>query len=131
MWHDSFFKIGSSLFMHGDLIFTMRNISPFKRKKFKKREPLRSVIRFTYHRAIRMGAHNFASKLHAKERCARYVLKVLRKKDQNKLNGVTDIYIGHTHMAFSDFKYKGYIFHNSGSAVHDLHCNIMKVNGQK
>ena len=103
-WHDSFFQIGSSLFMHGDLIFTMRNVTPFKRKKFKKREPVRSVIRSTYHRAIKMGAHHFASKIHAKERCARYVLKILKKKDRKKLEGVTDIYIGHTHMAFSDFK---------------------------
>lgn len=126
-WNDSYFKIGTSLFMHGDLIFTMRDISPFKRKKFKKREPNKSMIRSAYHRMIKMGAHNVASKIHGKERCARYVLKVIKKKNRNKLKNITDIYIGHTHMAFSDFKYKGYIFHNSGSAIHDLHCNMMKV----
>ncbi len=126
-WHDSYFQIGSSLFMHGDLIFTMKNVSPFARKKFKKKEPIRSMIRSTYHRVIKMGAHNLISRLHAKERCAKYVLKVLRKKDRAKLKEITDIYIGHTHMAFSNFKYKGYTFHNSGSAVHDLHCNMMKV----
>jgi UDP-2,3-diacylglucosamine hydrolase len=127
IWHNSFIKIGSSLFMHGDLIFAMRTTSPFKREKYKRRNPVRSVIRKTYHRVIKMGAHNLVSRLHAKERCAKYVLQVLEKGHSHKLEGVTDIYIGHTHVGFSDYKYLGYSFHNSGSAVHDLHCNMMRV----
>jgi UDP-2,3-diacylglucosamine pyrophosphatase LpxH len=128
-WHSSHFKIASSLFMHGDLIFTMRNISPFVRKKFKNAEPRPAVISSGYHFAIGMGAHHFVSRIYAKQRCAKYVLRVLKKKDRAKLENITDIYIGHTHVAFSDFAYKGFMFHNSGSAVHDLHCNIMKVDG--
>jgi UDP-2,3-diacylglucosamine hydrolase len=127
IWHESFIRIGSSLFMHGDLIFTMRNKSPFTRTKFKKRNPVRSMMRSTYHHVIKMGAHNLVSKVHAKERCARYVLKVLQNEKTDCLEGVTDIYIGHTHVGFSDYKHNGYTFHNSGSAVHDLHCNMMKV----
>ena len=127
IWHDSFIKIGSSLFMHGDLIFSIRNKSPFERIKYKHRNPARSILRKTYHRAIKMGAHNIVSKLHAKERCAKYVLQVLEKNKNDKLKGITDIYIGHTHVGFSDYKYHEYTFHNSGSAIHDLHCNLMKV----
>ena len=127
IWHESFIQIGSSLFMHGDLIFSIRNQSPFERKKYKYRNPVRSMLRKTYHRAIKMGVHNLVSKLHAKERCARYVLQVLEKDHNHRLEGITDIYIGHTHVGFSDYKYSGYTFHNSGSAIHDLHCNLMKV----
>lgn len=129
IWHSSFIKIGTSLFMHGDLIFSMRkDQSPFERKRYKHRNPVSSILRRTYHRAIKMGAHNLVSRLHAKERCARYVLHVLEQEAHNKqLDGVTDIYIGHTHVGFSDYKYSGYTFHNSGSAIHNLHCNLMKV----
>jgi len=127
IWHNSFMQIGSSLFMHGDLIFSMRTNSPFERKRYKKKNPVRSILRKTYHRAIKMGAHNLVSKLHAKERCAKYVLQVLEKDHSHRLKGITDIYIGHTHVGFSDYNYNGYRFHNSGSAIHDLHCNMMKV----
>ena len=126
-WHDSYFRTGSSLFMHGDLIFSMRHCSPFHRKKFRKREPRSAIIRSGYNLAIEMGAHNLISRIHAKKRCAKYILKILEPEHREKLEGVTDIYIGHTHVGFSDFKYRGYTFHNSGSAIHDLYCNMMKI----
>ncbi len=127
IWHSSFIKIGSSLFMHGDLIFSMRNKSPFERKKYKHRNPVRSIIQKTYHRVIKMGAHRLISKVHAKERCAKYVMQVLEKDHSHQLKDITDIYIGHTHVGFSDYNYNNYTFHNSGSAIHDLQCNLMKV----
>jgi UDP-2,3-diacylglucosamine pyrophosphatase LpxH len=126
-WNGSHFRIGTSLFMHGDLIFTTKGLSPFARNKFRTGQPRHSLLGSGYHVAIGMGAHNVASRMFAKEKCAKQLLKVLRQREYSEMDGVEDIYIGHTHTSFSDFKYRGLTFHNSGSAVHDLHCNMLQV----
>ena len=41
--------------------------------------------------------------------------------------GITDIYFGHTHLAFSDFRYEHLTFHNTGSAIRGLQCNMLAV----
>ena len=129
-WYDSHIKIGPVLFMHGDLIFKKKNGTPFKRKTFNKEKPRSAIIGTGYHLAIMLGAHSLLKQVYAKEKYARYVIEAVRDEDPKHLDGVKEIYLGHTHVSFSDFEYNGIIFHNTGSAVHDLHCNMMKVSNK-
>jgi UDP-2,3-diacylglucosamine pyrophosphatase LpxH len=130
-WHNSYCRIGTWLFMHGDLIFKAQSGTPFERTHLSTGEPRHSLLGTSYHIVISMGAHALAALMFAKEKCAKQLLKVLKGKGYSGMEGVEDIYIGHTHAAFSDFKYGGFTFHNSGSAVHDLHCNMMQVGSKE
>ncbi len=121
---DAFLRIGTSLFMHGDLT---GKSSPFVRKKFKKKEPRPGFIRSGYYVAIRMGVHGLVTRLHGRKRTAGKILKSIIRADPSKLEGIRDIYTGHTHAAYRDFEYKGFRFHNTGSAVHNLECLILKT----
>jgi len=130
-WHPSYCRMGTSLFVHGDLIFDGQGDSPFERTHFRTDEPQHSLLGTSYHIAIGMGAHSFNSVIFSKKACAKRLLKVLQKREYVEMDGVEDIYIGHTHASFSDFRYRGFTFHNSGSAVHDLHCNMLQVGSKE
>ena len=129
-WHHAYCRMGTALFMHGDLIFDEPDGSPFERTHFKTGEPQHSLLGTSYHAAISMGAHSLNALLFPKKRCAKRLLEV-QKREYAEMDGVEDIYIGHTHASFSDFRYRGFTFHNSGSAVHDLHCNMLQVGSKR
>ncbi len=126
-WHGSHFKIGSLLFLHGDLIFRKGHGTPFKREVFKTENPRPAIVGAGYHLAIGLGAHSVLKRVFAKEKCARSLLKAMEIEGREALEGIKDVYLGHTHAAFSGFEYGGIRLHNSGAAVHDLHCNMMRV----
>ena len=59
------------------------------------------------------------------------VVKSLFLIEETKLlaltDGLTDIYLGHSHLPFSDFSYAGLTFHNTGSTIRGLEWNMLKV----
>lgn len=127
-WHGAFFAMGASLFMHGDLL---KESAPFTRKTFRRDAPRPRILRLGYLAAIRMGAQGMVSRLNSRARWAKNTLAAMEKADRARLDGITDIYIGHIHRAYTDFAFQGYRFHNSGSAVHGLDCRILKTVQQK
>jgi len=129
-WSSTHFFIGSYLFLHGDLLFTFKKTSPFTRppEKYLKAEPKHRVLSKGYNMAIGLGAHRFVTSIMNTKQCASYSYTVLKKHSIAEMDQVTDVFIGHTHASFSNFKFKNLIFHNTGSAVADLHCNIINLN---
>ena len=130
-WSDAYFRIGTALFMHGDLVLSRKGHSPFAREAFRDFKPRHTALGQSYHAVISMGAHSLNALLFTKKKCAKQLLKVLMQQNRPEMQGVADIYIGHTHASFSDFEYGGFTFHNSGSAVHDLHYNMMQIGSRK
>jgi UDP-2,3-diacylglucosamine hydrolase len=128
-WSASHFFIGTFLFMHGDLLFTLKKSSPFKRpeNKFMSKAPKRKYQVNSYNFAINMGAQKFVSSFMNTKQTSKYITKVLKNNYTDQLDNVNDVYIGHTHAAFSNFKYENYIFHNTGSAISGLECNILNI----
>ena len=63
---------------------------------------------------------------YGRKRCARRIIGSL-EKSAGIAEGVSDIYFGHTHVAFSDFKFGGYRFHNTGSTIRGLSSNMLEV----
>ena len=128
-WSASHFFIGSFLFMHGDLLFTLKKTSPFKRPKNKYivKSPKNLYQSHGYNVAINMGAHKLVTGCMNIKQTSKYITKVLNKNHIPQIDNVTDVYIGHTHSAFSNFKYSHFAFHNTGSAVTGLKCNILNI----
>ena len=128
-WSATHFFIGSYLFLHGDLLFTLKKKSPFSRppEKYLKSEPKHRILSKGYNIAIGMGAHRFVTSMMNTRQCASYSYAVLKKHSISEMKVTTDVFLGHTHASFSNFKFKDLIFHNTGSAVADLHCNIINL----
>jgi len=129
-WSPTHFFLGSHLFLHGDLLLTLKKTSPFNRpnEKYLKAEPKHRMLSKGYNIAIGMGAHKLVTNMIKTHKCAAYSYKVLNKYPLPDMKFVSDVFIGHTHVAFSNYKYKNLVFHNTGSAVADLHCNIINLN---
>ncbi len=126
-WHPSHLRIGSSLFLHGDLPLGIgrpdafeRPLLPIERKKGK-------IANFLYHLLIESRIHRFTAHFHSAKRCAKRLHRAIIEDTTGLTEGVTDVYFGHIHHSFTDFKYNGFTFHNTGSAIRHLECNLLAV----
>ncbi|MCK5113144.1 MAG: metallophosphoesterase [Phycisphaerae bacterium] len=126
-WHSSHLRIGSSLFFHGDLPLGIgrpdafeRTLLPIERKKGK-------LANFAYHLFIESRLHRLTAHFHSAQRCAKRIHAAMKQDATGLTEGITDVYFGHIHHTFTDFKYNGFTFHNTGSAIRHLKCNLLQV----
>ena len=126
-WRLSHLRLGSALFLHGDLPLRRRRTKAFTR--LPARTPRRKGP--TWNRAFRLaeaaGFFRHAARIHRPRRCAQRILRALRSDQTGLADGVTDVYFGHTHGPFVDYRYDGVTFHNTGSAVRGLRCAPLTV----
>jgi len=126
-WHSSHLRLGSALFVHGDL-FLRRNVSdPFSRPLApairKKRRSLKRCYRLLH--ALRV--HRWHSPVYGCRACARRMRRSLRATAHHAADGITDLYFGHTHLTLSDYTYDGLTFHNTGSMIRGLPWHMIRV----
>lgn len=125
-WDDSFLQIGSSFFMHGDRVFS-RAETGIARTRFNHHDRFHPFLGLLYHQVIQLGIHGIMRLVLTREKCAKRILRALQRDRTVDLTSIEDVYTGHTHVAFSDFEYASIRWHNTGSAVHDLHCRMLPV----
>jgi len=124
-WHPTHLQIGKSLYIHGDLPLSGKN--PLERK-FKKYERVKGKsMNVLYDSVVKVRGHRLLDVTGAKKRCARKILKSFAKHGrEGALDGITDIYFGHTHVGFSDFSYQNFTFHNTGAAICGVKINMLE-----
>jgi len=122
-WYPAYVRMGHALFAHGDLFYRSR-ANPFER-------PLPATIRrhgpplsWAYHGIHAVRGTRLAHLGSRPGRCARRIVRSLAAAPRELIEGVTDIYCGHTHVAVSDFAWDGLTFHNTGSGIRHLECNM-------
>jgi UDP-2,3-diacylglucosamine hydrolase len=71
-----------------------------------------------------LGLHRVVARCHGKKRCAMRIIYSLKADKDGLTDGVTDVYFGHTHAAFSSYRYAGLTFHNTGAAIRGLRLNM-------
>ncbi len=126
-WHSSHIRIGNALFFHGDLLLRPHNNDPFQRKLKQFRRQKGRFANRAYRHAVSLRLHTLTAHLHWPRACATRILQGLKKHNPQLSQGVTDIYFGHTHVAFSDYYYHGIYFHNSGAAIKGVDCEVLAV----
>ena len=127
-WRPSYLRLGTALFLHGDLpLRRWRRAGPFDRPLSEgfRRKP-RALLK-CYDWACHMRVHRCGSLLHRRRRCAKRILRSLRDGPEELAGEVTDIYFGHSHVAFSGYRYGGLTFHNTGSVVRGSRWRLLPV----
>jgi UDP-2,3-diacylglucosamine pyrophosphatase LpxH len=125
-WSPTHVKLGSHLFLHGDLVTGEKN--PFIRVLTSSHKHFASsgaLDRF-YHALIHTRVHVGVSRMHGPERYVPKVERALRTYGADFLYDTSDIYFGHTHEPFSDYEYRGLRFHNTGSAVRHIKLRALR-----
>ena len=126
-WHPSHFRINDALFLHGDIPLERKGLSPFERNLVHEERNWGRFAEKAYHVAIHCRMHRLVSLVHWPTRCARRILHSLYEHGRDLVEGITDVYFGHTHAPFSDFHYRGVRFHNSGAAVRGTQPVVLPV----
>ena len=126
-WHPSHVRIGSHLFLHGDLPISLRQFDPFRRVLGHVEKRKGKLMNLAYSALISTRVHRVMDRLHSPLRCAQRIHRALVKYQTHLADGVTDIYFGHVHYVMRDFEYRGLRFHNTGSTVRHLKSRIIRV----
>ena len=123
-WHASHLRIGQNLFVHGDLPLKYPRKDPFARTLSPRFWKTNRALRACYWLCIALGVHRLVARCHGKKRCAMRIVRSFEADRDGLTDGVTDVYFGHTHAAFSDYRHAGLTFSNTGSAIRGLELNV-------
>jgi UDP-2,3-diacylglucosamine pyrophosphatase LpxH len=124
-WRSAYLRMGSVLLTHGDLFWHAQR-HPFERTLAPSALRITRLIGWAYHFVHTIQATRIFHALWPPQRCARHIEQSLAYAPKEMTDGITDIYCGHTHVAVSDFDHAGITFHNTGSGIKGLRCNMCK-----
>lgn len=118
-WHPSHARIGDNLFLHGD-VTNWRYPSAEKLEKFRafydQKIHRGALMNFLASLSTKLGLHRLETHLQHKESLCRKILYYFEREAPEAIKGIRNIYFGHTHVPFSNFKYREILFHNTGAA---------------
>ena len=127
-WHPTHVRIGPCLFLHGDLTFDRTCPDPFGVSMRPTHRVRGAAMNLGYRALIAARVHRMAHPFFHPRRCARRISRCLQQAHPDLADGLTDVYFGHTHRPFTDFRHDGLIFHNTGSTVRHLQSRLLTVN---
>jgi len=126
--YEYYFQIGTSLFLHGDCSNTFLSFEGLKdyRAQWEKSNQWPNYLALFYQFFDVIGLTGlFHRKKFPRDKVAQRVLHYLKTIPSGFPSDIENIYIGHTHLPFSDFKWENYVFHNSGSSIKGQEFNIL------
>ena len=126
-WDPVYVRLADTLFMHGDQFFRPNGRDPFTRTLTSRVRKRAAALKRCYQLLHRMRVHRWHAPVLGKRRCARLVLRTLDAAPDDVADGLTDVYFGHTHTSFTDFRFRGVTFHNTGSAIGGLRWRMLPV----
>jgi UDP-2,3-diacylglucosamine hydrolase len=116
-------RIGAALFVHGDLFLTHPAEDPLAPElRGRMRQPP-TVFNRAYGTLHAMRGHRALRLVFWKRWCASRIRRALGSAEA----GLTDVYFGHTHVPFADYRHGPLAFHNTGSAIRGLRWNMLRV----
>ncbi|MEI7702443.1 MAG: metallophosphoesterase [Planctomycetia bacterium] len=119
-WSETVWKIGSSVFLHGDILDGLNNQRGIEsyRKGFHDGEPQGQLGNLLYSAVIRARLHTIVPRLRYTRRqtCIR-LLRYLESIDTGLHSDVRNIYFGHTHVPMHNYRFDRFRFHNPGSGI--------------
>lgn len=126
-WHENWYRVGQKLFLHGDVCHaggTARALRAY-RNRWSRVIRTSALSHAAYWAVGQSGIPNVAPRFLRRKACARQILSYLTDELGPDLSGVEDVYFGHVHTAFRDFKVDGVTFHNTGAAIKGMELEII------
>jgi len=126
-WHPFCLRLGSALFLHGDLSLSTMRYDAFKTPRPEMAQRVKRMRHALYRVLVATRAHRGGVVLGGRKHWARLLHHLIKRKERTLGAGITDVYFGHTHTPFVDYRYGGLTFHNTGSAVRGLWFNPIRL----
>ena len=129
-WHPYYLRLGSSLFLHGDVVdrkMGQEKLSE-KRSRWSQRGRRPAAAHWLYDLAVEARLHKMTSSLlYRKMVVAKRLLAYLDNIGHGPDNGLEHVFFGHTHSAMSNYEYGGLRFHNGGAPIKGLEFRILQT----
>lgn len=129
-WQAHWYRLGQKLFLHGDVCTGPDNAADLQAYREQCSRILqRSRFRhLCYWLFAQSGLPAVFLRFVNRETCAQRILAYLSNEMPSQISELTDIYFGHVHTPFADFRYNGILFHNTGSATKRMRLSVMRFN---
>lgn len=130
-WHPYYLRVGSTLFLHGDVANRKMNHRQLQRYRatwcqHKKQGSFKNRL---WDAAFRAKAHLAISRLaFPPRRTVKRVSSYLYDIGHTREHGVKSVYFGHTHQPVYGHHYKGVTFHNGGAPMPGINFALLKAN---
>ena len=127
-WHEFACRVEDRVFLHGDVIHAGCTNEAVRRFRSKLQRPANghSLQRLAHKTVHRSHVPWIAFKMIPKRILASRILAYLEHEDWLNGGGIQHVYFGHTHNDFEDFRYRGFLFHNCGSATHGARLRVVR-----
>ena len=129
-WYPFYCRLGNSVFLHGDVAdrrMTAQRLADTRAAWLLKKRQGRFANRL-YDLAIIGHLHKpFVHLRRRKRTVTRRILAYLEDIGEGVSTGIKNVYFGHTHLAFSDYEYRGVLFHNGGAPIEGLRFHILEA----
>jgi len=133
-WYPYYFRLGSSVFLHGDVADRVMSEEMLARARsrclyHRQRGPLLSRL---YDLVVATHLHRPVPYLRYRKRVvAKRILAYLEDIGQGPQDGVENVYFGHTHQSLIGYRYGGLIFHNSGAPMRGVRFQILDATNRQ
>jgi len=127
-FHREHVRFDDKLFLHGDAVSAGASSARVRRFRstFYNEQRRGRLGNRLYDLVTGLQLHKIVYLTNPKVRSCRRMLAYLEDTIPNVRKTVRHVYFGHTHVPFSDFEFKGFTFHNTGSAIRDLKFNMLE-----
>jgi UDP-2,3-diacylglucosamine hydrolase len=129
-WHRFYVRLGNAVFLHGDVAdktMSAKGLAEARQEWLdgRRRGPFMSAL---YDVVVMTRLHKPVPHLvYTKRIVVRRILKYLENIGQGPLDGVCDVYFGHTHRRLSNYHYRGLTFHNCGAPIKGVKFRIIEA----
>jgi UDP-2,3-diacylglucosamine pyrophosphatase LpxH len=127
-WHEFAVCVQDRIFLHGDVIHAGCTNDAVRRFRGKLQRPANghALQRIAHSAVHRSHVPWVALRMVPKRMLASRILAYLEHEDWLSEKAVRHIHFGHTHNDFEDFRYRGFLFHNCGSATHGARLRVVR-----
>jgi UDP-2,3-diacylglucosamine pyrophosphatase LpxH len=130
-WHKYYVRIGSSVFLHGDVAdrenHTPESLAADRQEWLysRRRGPFLSRL---YDVFVLTRLHRpFLYLGYSKQVVTYRILAYLEQIGQGPKSGTRNVYFGHTHKHMSNYTYGGLVFHSGGASIKGLKFRIIEA----
>ncbi len=130
-WHRTHFRLGQSLFLHGDVAdkpeLCHQKLLLRRQKYWADEPPQGAVANRLYDLAMQANLHQFAKLVHRHRRVTSRLRSYVERIGHGEESGLRNVYFGHTHYALRNYEREGIVFHNGGAPMKGLRFEIVPV----
>lgn len=122
-WSSTVWRIGRSVFLHGDILDGDRHLGGLDayRRSFHEDRQKGKIGNLLYSAVIQTRLHGLVPRVrHRQKKTCERLIRYLERQGEGFLSDVDNIYFGHTHVPMHGFSYGRFQFYNAGSGIRHL-----------